>query len=65
MTATVNRGLGHEMTQYRDPPLLIVALMAPEISGALRWLLTARGPPSPPLGSLSRIALVKDKALQA
>lgn len=27
---------GPEMTQYGDPPLLIAALMAPEISGALR-----------------------------
>jgi hypothetical protein len=38
------------MTQHGDPPLLIAALMAPETSGALRWLLTARGPPFPTPG---------------
>jgi hypothetical protein len=34
--AAVKRGPGYEMTQYRDPALLIAALLAPEISGALR-----------------------------
>jgi hypothetical protein len=36
VTAAVEKGSGHEMTQYGDPPLLIAALIAPEISGALR-----------------------------
>jgi hypothetical protein len=34
--APVQTGSGQAMTQYGDPPLLITALMAPEISGALR-----------------------------
>jgi hypothetical protein len=36
VVAAVQRGPGYETTQYRDPAFLIAALMAPEISGALR-----------------------------